>query len=317
MASVFRIFSPPLRTRYPVRKAAVRVLPDSLYAKLAYRRNYGRFPRNPPETFNERIAALIGSGQLSRYAPYSDKLAVRDFVTQRAGVKYLVPLHTTADRLTRDLWDRLPDSFMLKPNHGSGWALAVEDKHAEDFDALVTKTDNWLRKNYYYLYRESQYRSLKPVLMLEKLLRQSVEEGGRRGEAHKSGLIDYKIFCFHGKAQMIHVVMWEQERRRLLYDFGWNKLAVRYKLSNDGEIPRPTGLEEMRTVAEALSRDFDFVRVDMFDTPDGVFFGELTFTPLVGSDPFEPLAFDAFLGDLWAGAAGADEDVMARWRVTP
>lgn len=304
MAFRYNPFFPPLHKRYPVRKAAARILPDRAYAKLAFLCRHGRLPRTQPRTFNERISNLVGSGALERLRPYCDKLAARELVARKIGAKYLVPLLATADRLTPDLWDRLPDAFMLKPNHGSSWYRLIRDKRAESFDELATVTANWLNKDYYYYYREGQYRGIEPVLLFEQVL-----YGDRVDE-----LVDYKFFCFHGKAMMVYV-MWEKPvKHRLLYDLAWNKLAVRYEDPNDGHHPRPAALEEMRSVAETLAKGFEFVRVDLFSAPEGVFFGELTFTPLVGADRFDPPAFDAFLGALWDDPGGSRAGEMAQWR---
>lgn len=312
-----RLFSQPLRTRYPVRIAASWVLPDRAYAKFAFRQNHGRFPSNPPRTFNERLSGLIGSRQLEQLAPFADKLAVRNYVAQKAGAQYLVPLLAHADRLTRDLWDRLPDSFMLKPNHASGWSHLVRNKQEEDFDTLAARTDNWLARNYYYIYRENQYRPIAPALMFEEDLTQGPGQPEPDASDSHGGLVDYKVLCFHGKPLLILAVIWGPPRQRLYYDFDWNKLDVRQVLSNESDLPRPAGLDEMYRVAETLAKGFDFVRVDLFSVPRGIFFGELTFTPLAATDPFEPPAFDAFLGDLWADPDAARTATLERWLGKP
>lgn len=61
----------------------------------------------------------------------------------------------------------------------------------------------------------------------------------------------------------------------------WDKidLLTKEKGHNDNDIPKPKNLNKMIEYAEILSRDFKFVRVDLYDTGDKVFFGELTFTP--------------------------------------
>lgn len=300
-----RIFDPPLRTRYPVRKACAFMLPDRAYAALAYRRDHGRLPSAPPVTFNERIAARIGSAPLENYRAYTDKLAVRAIVADRIGAHHLVPLHAQADRLTRDLWDSLPDSFMLKPNHGSGWSHPVRHKRDEDFGAAVRKTEDWLRKDYYYMYRERQYHGIAPCLLFEKLLD---DRSGR-----PEGLADYKIFCFHGRALMIKVITRIPDKRRILYDRDWNKLTVRYNIANHGHVERPARLPELLSVAERLADGFDFVRIDLYALPEGVFFGEYTLTPLTASDPFDPPEFDAFLGTLWADPTAARFVNFERW----
>jgi hypothetical protein len=307
MFLVSRLMSLPLYRRYGVRKAASWIMPDRLYALLAFRKDHGRFPAFPPVTHNERIADLIGSGRLRDYALYGDKLALRDHAAARIGEKYLVPLYATADRLTRDLWERLPDAFMLKPNHGSHWARLVRNKHDEDFDGLVAMTDGWLAKDYYYFYRERHYHRIEPRLMFE----QALDQGAVRADG--DGIIDYKIYCFHGRPLFLHAVRGQPARHRSLYDFTWTKLDVRYRLPNDRTYPRPDRLDEMYQVAAAMSEGLDFARVDLFCVPDGVYFGEVTLTPLAGSDPFDPPEFDAFLGALWANPEVAKTATLERW----
>jgi len=285
-------------------KAGTWILPDRYYAKLAFHVDHGRFPRTPPVTFNERVSDLIGSGSLGRYAPYCDKLAVRDFVAEKIGPNYLVPLHATADVLTAELWERLPDAFMVKATHGSGWTRLVRNKSAENFDEVAALTQSWRRINYAYVFRERQYQTITPTLLFEHVLDAEGPEG----------LMDYKFFCFHGKAQLVHVVAWRPKKRRLLYDLDWNKLDVRYNVSNAGHIPRPPALDEMRAVAEKLAEGFPFVRVDLFNVRERVYFGELTFTPLAASEGFDPPAFDEYLGRLWADAGFNHANDMARWR---
>ncbi len=291
---------------YALRKAACRVLPDRWFARLLYLKHHGRLPRTPPVSFTERVGARLGAAEMERYQDYCDKRAVRDLVTPKIGPDYMIPLHATADRLTQDVWDRLPNAFMIKPNHGSGWFRMVRNKSAEDFDALVALTDSWLGQNFYYIRRETQYRHIKPCLLFEKAL---FWDGGDR-------LADYKIHCFHGKIAYIQVVLREPNKARLLFDANWNRLRIRNKYPNDGAFPRPPRLKEMCTIAETLSVDFDYVRVDLFNVPDGVFFAELTFTPDVGADGFDPVAFDDYLGALWDGTVEASLSEMAAWRLT-
>jgi TupA-like ATPgrasp len=298
-------FTLPWRRHPLVLKTGTWVVPDRIYAKLSFRVCHGRFPRTPPVSFNERLSGLIGSGALEQYAPYSDKLAVRDFVSEKAGPGYLVPLRATADALTRDVWEGLPNAFMVKPSHGSGWSRLVPDKNAEDFDAIAALTRRWMRSDYTVFYREKQYRKIKPTLMFEQVLPADGPDG----------LIDYKFFCFHGKAQFVHVVIWKPKKRRLLYDLDWNKLDVRYNISNAGHVPRPPALDEMRAVAENLAAGFPFVRVDLFNVPQGVFFGELTFSPLAATEGFQPTAFDDYLGRLWRDPDFNRMNDMSPWRM--
>lgn len=290
---------------YGLRKAAAWLLPDRYYAKLAFLKHHGRFPRTPPITFNERLCDRVGSGELEKYQTYCDKLTACDYVARTIGPEYLVPQIATADRITKDLWDRLPEAFVLKPNHGSGWFRLVRNKSEESFSTVAAEADSWLKQNFYYVRRERQYRNIEPRLIFEQLLTAN----------HASFLETYRIFCFHGKARMVHVSL-ENERHvtesRLLYDLDWNKLRVRYTMTNCGRMPRPAALEEMQSITERLAEGFEFVRVDLYSAKEGVFFGELTLVPMAASQGFDPPEFDDFLGELWANPNAAAD--MAQWR---
>ena len=283
------------------------LISDHAVARALFREAHGRPPRTPPVTFNERIIDRIGSGELRQFADLTDKVAVRDIVAQKVGKRYLVPQYATTKRLTRKLWEDLPDSFMLKPNHASSWSRLVSDKLAVDYETVEAETQFWLSKNFYYLGREGQYRDIEPCLLFDKILI----------DPHPNGLVDYKFFCFHGQPLLVQAVFRKPRKHRLHFDLDWNRLDFRHKVPNSGDVPRPARLEEMCAIAETLSEGFDFVRVDLFHVPEGVYFGELTLTPLVGCDGFDPSEIDSYLGDLWGGVEDVQADGLARWRADP
>ena len=66
----------------------------------------------------------------------------------------------------------------------------------------------------------------------------------------------------------------------------------------DFTLPRPIHLSEMVEYARRLSAPFPFVRVDLYDTADGVVFGELTFTPSACLDTDRLPETDLMLGGL-------------------
>lgn len=60
----------------------------------------------------------------------------------------------------------------------------------------------------------------------------------------------------------------------------------------------PVNLSEMIAVAERLSTDFKFLRVDLCNVKGKIYFGELTFYPASGMLPFVPEKWDKKLGSL-------------------
>jgi hypothetical protein len=56
---------------------------------------------------------------------------------------------------------------------------------------------------------------------------------------------------------------------------------------------------EMIAAAQILGREWDFIRVDFYDTAERLYFGEMTLTPNEGRVRFRPQQFDEYLGSLW------------------
>jgi hypothetical protein len=63
------------------------------------------------------------------------------------------------------------------------------------------------------------------------------------------------------------------------------------------DVPKPVSLSKMINLAEILAKDFNFVRVDLYQLNDGTIkFGEMTFTPGSGIGKFCPEKYDILLG---------------------
>ena len=58
---------------------------------------------------------------------------------------------------------------------------------------------------------------------------------------------------------------------------------------------KPEKFEEMKCLAEKLSEGIPHVRIDFYQTPQGVFFGEMTFDGC-GFDAIEPIEWDYKIG---------------------
>ena len=115
--------------------------------------------------------------------------------------------------------------------------------------------------------------------------------------------MDYKFFTFHGK---VHLIQIDGSRfthhRCALYDRHWRDTGARVQLERfDGPVREPPNLELMLQTAETLGADLDFVRVDLYDVGNRIYFGEMTTTPGGGFARFDPQAMDEHLGRLWGG----------------
>ena len=114
--------------------------------------------------------------------------------------------------------------------------------------------------------------------------------------------VDYKIYVFHGVAAFVQVHLDRASGHRwVVHDLDWKRL------SDDAPIiPRPSALAEMIRAAEALATDFSFARVDFYQPAAKPLFGEMTFYPGSGLDPFDPPELDTIMGAMWLDMPGVD-----------
>ena len=264
--------------------------PDRLYAQRRYLDTFGRpLDLRNPATFNEKIQWLKLYDRRPVMATVADKYAVRQYVLERIGEEYLNPLLalcSSVDELLDEL-PGLPKRFVVKATHGSGWNVIVKE-NAVPLSGCLEQIDGWLSTNYFDLGREWCYEAIPPKLVCEQFIQPM--------NAHL-GLLDYKFLCFHGLPAFVQVdVNRFTGHRRNIYDLSWNLLPVEYVYDNSKkEIPQPDHLHEMIEVAQRLSEDFLFVRVDLY-SEDRVIFGEMTFYPENGFGKFRPECYDREFG---------------------
>ena len=244
---------------------------------------------NDPQTLNEKLQWLKLYDKKPIYTKMVDKYEVRDIISKKVGNEYLVPLLGVWDKFDDIDFDSLPDKFVLKCTHDSGGLVICTEKKKFDKRKAKRKINYCLRKNYYISSREWPYKNVKPRIVAEKYM---VDESGWE-------LKDYKIFCFNGHAEYVEVDFNRYVEHKLNpYDFDWNPLDFCDSSKNDFtvNIPRPKRLEDMRMIAEKLSKDLDFLRVDFYSIGDRIYIGELTLSPGSGFIQFNPRETDLYYG---------------------
>lgn len=234
-----------------------------------------------PVTYNKKFQWMKLNEKNPLKTQYSDKYEVRDFVRQAIGDRYLIPLLGVWERVEDIDFDKLPDQFVLKATHGSGWNIIVRNKKAMDVAMVKNKLDCWLNRQFAYCDElELHYREIKPRIIAEQYM-----------ENHDGELHDYKVWCFSGKAHYIQYITGRgKEVQMAYYDLDWNKLPF---ISNhqqyQGKVERPANLDEMIRAAEKLAEQFNHVRVDFYSLDNGdIKFGEMTFTPASGKLMWNP-----------------------------
>ena len=247
-----------------------------------------------PQTYNEKIQWFKLYGQTSEISFLSDKISVREFVASKIGVKYLIPLIGTWDYPEDIDFATLPEKFVLKANHGSGFNYLVYEKSRLDMEDILKTANHWLRQDFAFSNGfEMQYHSIKRRLFAEQYMDNA---GG--------DLYDYKCRCFNGKVKMISFGSGRKSGLHMdFYDRDWNFLPIRYGHypNHEKRIQKPDNLEELVSIAEKLADGFPQVRVDLYRMNDGrIYFGEMTFTPSSGTTGWDPPELDLQLGQLFS-----------------
>lgn len=225
------------------------------------------------------------------YSKLSDKYAVREWVAEKIGGEYLIPLLGVWDSFDEIDFDALPEKFVLKTNNASGTNCIVTDKHAVDRRLLRMKFNFWMKLDFAdFAGYEMHYKAIPPKIIAEKLIESS--EG--------ADLPDYKFICFDGKVDHIWVDHGRyHDHTRATFDTDWNPLPFlpnHYPLEEN--VPKPPHLNEMIAIAQKLSAGFDHVRVDLYDC-EQIYFGEMTFTNASGFAVYHPDEYDQRIGSRW------------------
>lgn len=265
------------------------VVSDRKYAQIRYWLKFDKLPNlEQPKSFTEKIQFIKLNERTELRKIFADRLRARNYVAEKVGEQYLIPLHGAFDELTPGTWESLPSQFVLKANHGCEMLEIVRDKERADYDTIYQTTEQWKATDYYKVGREWAYKGLPRTILAEQLLLDS----------ENSIPIDYKFFCFDGKVELIQVDKDRfSDQRRNLYDRNFQKLDAKLLYPNfGGSLEEPGNLDQAISMAETLSKEINFVRVDLYLMENNLYFGELTNYPGNGFVAFEPTAMEYKMG---------------------
>ena len=276
--------------------SALNWLPDSSMLKLQYRIKLKRkLNLKNPQRFTEKIQWYKLNYRNPVMRSCVDKFEVREYIKSKGLESILIKNYGVYNSIDEINFDDLPNEFVVKSTDGSGGinVAICNDKSSFDAEKNADAFNVGYKLTKIHPGREWAYVGLKHKIIVEELL---------VNEKHpEAGVDDYKIFCFNGEPRCIVV---DTDRyilhKRNFYDEVWNNLNVTSDApACDREIQKPENFDEMMQVAKILSKDFPFVRVDLYNVSGKIYFGELTFYPWSGYVPFTPDEFDFTLGDMF------------------
>lgn len=283
-----------LTTKQKINYFFMKLMPKKLYIKLRVFILQGYIPNlKNPKTYTEKLQWRKLKDNNKLFSICADKYAVREYVKNKIGEEYLIPIYLITDSLTEAEFEKLPNSFVLKTTNGSGNAAVkiIKDKKLANYEELRDFFENCKKIDVGDYTMESWCSPIPCKVMAEKLLDIKTVD-------------DYKIHCFNsGKMVIEHLTERNKEKGILksnAYNENWEKLN--FTMGTElytYDVKPPKNFDKMIEIAKKLSEDFDYVRVDLYNIDGKIYFGELTFCDAGGFEKFTDKKWDYRLGDYW------------------
>lgn len=280
-----------------IKSALVRIvvsLPDAAFYRYKYfvlHRKICNFKR--PQRFSEKILHRMRYPS-PLFSKLADKVGARDYIARVVGQKYLIPDYFYCNFVTPEIFNKLPDAFVMKANNSAGQVRIIKNKVDENLEELAFVANTWLKSNFPLRMREKHYRSIPPKIIFEQAL---LIDGKPPS--------DYKFSVFNparGAKPYIFIQYMQDRFENLTQDLyleDWSPAP--FKLNRQRSVgttaPKPDALGEMLHVAKKLAEPFGYLRVDFYLYEGRVYVGELTLTPGAGGYAFDPPKWDDILGE--------------------
>lgn len=265
---------------------------DEKYVKKQFRKHHQyeldlKNPRHIDEKFS--INKFRDNSLIKK--KLSDKVTVREYVKEKGLDRILIQPFEYYNKVSDINFNEIKEPVIIKCSNTSG--LAYKYFPGNKIDRWKLRTLSYLQKqNYYIQGREKNYDNLDGKIIVEKML-----------IPNNKVLFDYKFFCFDGEIGFVFIEQGISDEsgchdkyfKRNIVDENYNEIngASETRISSDLKtLEKPKNWDDMVQCAKILSRDFNFVRIDLFSVDDVTYFGETTFYHRAGNANYQPEAFD-------------------------
>ncbi len=279
------------RFRWMANKGLKSKVPADEFLKREYRFFMGEeLDLDNPKKYTMKLQWLKLYDQRSEYTTMVDKYTVKQYVAERIGQEYVIPLLGVWERVEDIDFDSLPEKFVLKTTHDSGGLVICKDKSKLNVEEAKKKLKYFLGRKYYDYNREWPYKNVKPRIIAEAYMEDSTYKELR----------DYKFFTFGGVPKVLYIAQGRGKGEPTVADFfdmEFNHLP--FTIDHDmASVPpqKPKNFELMQELAAKLSEGTPQLRVDFYEVDGRVYFGEMTFFHCSGMAPFHPEEWDEIFG---------------------
>ena len=247
------------------------------HAANIFREMFGRpINWNSPTILSEKGRWVQFNTDTSRWSLLADKYRVREYISSIGLGEYLPALYRVWDTASDIDFSKLPESFVMKTNHGCGEVMVVSNRSVID-EAVIRKTmQHHLDTRYGVQTAEPHYLGIHPVILAEEMLPNTCPDS--------STMVDYKVFCSWGKPVFLDICYDRDpathHAHESWYDPDWTK-HDEWHTGNYApkDITRPASLNKMYEICAIISKDMPLMRIDFYDVDGKPYIGELTLTP--------------------------------------
>lgn len=223
----------------------------------------------------------------------ADKYKIREYLSSIGCGEILPKLIAGAFYKPVDIrqeWDKLPDKFVVKCNHGCGYNILVSDKSKANLEDIIDKLTKWMKEDFWKRYCEPQYKYIKKAIIIEEYLGDDIAT--------------YKFYCFNGKPEVMYISSNGENGEKDLYldyydmNMNWVNITLAPHKHAKVKANKPNNWIEMVNLVTELANPFPFVRIDLYNVNEKIYISEFTFIPTGGNMELEPAHYINDWGEL-------------------
>jgi hypothetical protein len=231
--------------------------------------NAVRYNLDNPTTIQDKLMWLNIYDTDPLKTKCADKILLHEHCKDILGTDLCIPIIAIYNNAGEIKFDELPDSFVIKCNHGSGMNIIVRDKAKIDQVHTRATLNKWLNTNFAFQNGfESHYNDIQRRIFVEQYMT----------DGHGDSLHDYKFWCFNGEPKIYTINSGNGHGDIMYYNMNDEEMNL-YGVPHHDEYKKPRTFDKMVEYARKLSKQFKFVRVDFYEIDGKIYLGELTFTP--------------------------------------
>ena len=235
------------------------------------KKEYRNYNESNLVTFKDKINWLLIHDTNKLKTKCADKILVHEYTKKKLGKDICNKIFKIYSNEEEININELPEKFVLKTNHGSGYNIIVDNKENFNIKDAKEKIKKWMTIDYGKKCREFHYSFIKRKIFSEEYIGKNIK--------------NFKFLCYNGKPKYVYVSINDNGHKyRNFYDMNWTFIDF-HCLSEPHptyKYEKPKNFDLMKEYAEKLSSEFKFVRVDLYELENEVRLGELTFTPMGG-----------------------------------